>query len=137
MMFDKFCIEKILAGEKTVTRRIKRNERRPAIPGHIHKLKVDRTKNTFGTIEIIDCKPELLYRGSISRIEARREGFSGPNEYFEYFNKINNMKLKRNHYLFVWRIEFRLKLEKCEDCDKFYDCDNDFSINQLVKCYSE
>ena len=32
MMFDKYCINKILAGEKNVTRRIPKG-RRPAVPG--------------------------------------------------------------------------------------------------------
>ena len=37
-MFDKYCIEKILAGGKTVTRRLPKGKR-PAVPGKSINLK--------------------------------------------------------------------------------------------------
>lgn len=137
MMFDKYCVDKILAGEKTVTRRIRRNERRPAKPGNTHKLKIDRTKKTFGEIEIIKCEPELLSYNKMDRIEAIKEGFNSAEEYIKYFNRINKTNLTKENWIPVWRVEFRLSLSKCNDCDRLYDCDNDFSINKLVECYSK
>ena len=51
---------KILNKEKTVTRRLINlgNPRRPAVPGHIHKIKIDRTKKTYGEIFILSCTQE-------------------------------------------------------------------------------
>lgn len=137
MMFDKYCVDKILAGEKTVTRRIRRSERRPAIPGHTHKLKIDRTQKTFGEIEIVKCEPELLSYDKMDKIEAIKEGFNSVEEYIKYFNKINKTNLTKENCIPVWRIRFRLNLSKCEDCDKFYDCDSYFNMNQLIECYSK
>ena len=51
-MFDEYTLKQILAGRKTVTRRLRKNNNRPAIPKTIHKLKIDRTQNTYGYIYI-------------------------------------------------------------------------------------
>lgn len=104
MMFDKFCIEKILNGEKTVTRRLPHG-RRPAIPGKIHKLKADRTKKTYGLILIEDCYLELIKE--IDDEEAKKEGFSSRKEYIDYFMDINNIDIL-NDYDLVWRVSFTL-----------------------------
>lgn len=104
MMFDKYCIEKILEGKKTVTRRIPHG-RRPAVPGKIHKLKIDRTQKTFGLILILECELDLVQ--NIDDKEAQREGFSSRQEYIEYFMDINNIDILSDYDL-IWRIEFEL-----------------------------
>lgn len=106
MMFDMFCVEKILAKEKTVTRRIASNlNRRPAVPGHIHKLKVDRTPKTYGRIRITDCSLDFV--GDIDDKEAIKEGFSSRREYIDYFMDTNNIDML-NDYDLLWRVEFEL-----------------------------
>lgn len=104
MMFDKFCIEKILNGEKTVTRRVP-SGRRPAVPGKIHKLKTDRTKKTYGLILITDCY--LDWVGEIDDKEAKKEGFSSRKEYIDYFMDVNDIDIL-SEYDMVWRVRFTL-----------------------------
>lgn len=104
MIFDKFCIDKILSGEKTVTRRMPYG-RRPAIPGKIHKLKIDRTNKTFGLILIKSCDITLVK--DINDKEANKEGFNNRKEYIEYFMDINKLDML-NDYDLIWRVEFEL-----------------------------
>lgn len=104
MMFDMYCIEKILAGEKTVTRRLPRGKR-PAVPGKIHKLKVDRTEKTFGSILITDCYLSLI--ADIDDREAKKEGFNSRQEYIDYFMDVNDIDILSDYDL-VWRVEFEL-----------------------------
>lgn len=104
MMFDKYCIEKILDGEKTVTRRLPKGKR-PAVPGKIHKLKIDRTKKTYGSILIKDCYLGLI--ADIDEKEAKKEGFSSRKEYIDYFMDINDIDILSDYDL-VWVVEFEL-----------------------------
>lgn len=104
MMFDKYCVDKILNGEKTVTRRIA-GGRRPAIPGKIHKLKTDRTPKVYGKIFIKNC--ELTLVADITDKEAILEGFNNRKEYINYFMDINNIDILSD-YDFLWRVEFEL-----------------------------
>ena len=104
MMFDKFCIEKILDGEKTVTRRLPKG-RQPARVGRIHKLKIDRTKKTFGLILITDCYLSLVKE--IDDKEAQKEGFKSRKEYIDYFMEVNNIDMLSDYDL-LWRVEFEL-----------------------------
>ena len=106
MMFDKFCVDKILAGEQTVTRRLPKG-RQPAIPGKIHKLKIDRTKDVYGLILITDCYLGRI--GDIDEKEAKKEGFSSRQEYIDYFMDINNIDILLDYDL-VWVVEFELLL---------------------------
>ena len=106
MMFDKLCVDKILAGEKTVTRRLPKG-RQPAIPGKIHKLKIDRTKDVYGLILITDCYLEQI--GEVDDKEAKREGFSSREEYIDYFMDVNNIDIL-SYYDLVWVVEFELLL---------------------------
>lgn len=101
MMFDKLCVDLIKSGKKTVTRRIKKSDRRPAKPGTIHKLKIDRTKDVYGYIFIHKCvkKP---YIWTITNEDAQREGFNSALEFLEYWESINkNYKGEK-----IWLIEF-------------------------------
>lgn len=102
MMFDVYCISQILAGKKDITRRMP-NGKRPAVPGHIHKLKVDRTKNTYGLILIEDCRIEKL--SQLTDEEARREGFNDKEHYMNYFRHLNGDVADDE---LVWKIKFEL-----------------------------
>lgn len=102
MMFDVFCLSQILSGRKDVTRRIP-SGKRPAVPGHIHKLKIDRTKKTYGLILIEDCRLEKL--GDLTDEEARREGFNCKEHYLKYFKHLNG---DVNPDELVWRVQFEL-----------------------------
>lgn len=106
MLFDKFCIEKILSGQKDVTRRIPCG-RRPAVPGKIHKLKTNRTKKTYGLILIEEC--ELTLVKDIDDKEAKREGFNTRQEYIDYFMEVNNIDILTEYDL-LWRIKFEVLL---------------------------
>ena len=102
MMFDVYCVSQILAGNKDVTRRMPYGKR-PAVPGHIHKLKIDRTKNTYGLILIEDCRIERL--SQLTDEEARREGFNDKEHYMNYFRHLNGNVADDE---LVWRIKFEL-----------------------------
>lgn len=104
MMFDKFCIDKIISGEKTVTRRLL-SKKRPAIPGKVHKLKRNRTPKTYGFILIKECDISLV--GDITEEEAHKEGFDSRKEYIDYFMDINNIDILSDYDL-LWRVEFEL-----------------------------
>ena len=102
MMFDVYCVSQILAGNKDVTRRMATGKR-PAIPGHIHKLKIDRTKNTYGLILIEDCRLERL--NQLTDTEAHREGFNNKEHYINYFKHLNGDVADDE---LIWRIQFEL-----------------------------
>lgn len=104
MIFDEYCVNKILNDKKTVTRRIP-NGRRPAVPGKIHKLKIDRTKKTFGFILIKDCYLDFVK--DIDDNEVKKEGFESRQEYIEYFMDINDIDIL-NDWDLLWRVEFEL-----------------------------
>lgn len=48
MIFDEDTMTRIHYEIKTETRRLYNPNRRPAVPGHTHKIKIDRTPNTWG-----------------------------------------------------------------------------------------
>lgn len=102
MMFDVYTVSQILSGNKSVTRRIP-SGKRPAVPGKIHKLKVDRTKNTYGSILINDCRIEKL--SDLTEEEAIREGFNSKEHYMNYFRHLNG-NVEEDQL--VWRVEFEL-----------------------------
>ena len=77
-MFDELTKDLIVTGRKTVTRRLRKNDKRPAIPGTFHKLKIDRTPKTYGYIYIISCKKGHL--GSLTSYDAILEGFNSKRE---------------------------------------------------------
>lgn len=83
MMFDKKTKNLICNGLKVVTRRKFNPNKRPAIPGAVHKIKIDRTKKVYGEIEIIACYPQKF--GDITEDDAHYEGFNSLWEYKKYF----------------------------------------------------
>ena len=101
-MFDEFTKNKILSGEKTVTRRLVRNNKRPAIPGSVHKIKIDRSSKTYGYIEIKSVYQELL--GDLKSSDAKKEGFDSIWQYFDYFFRVNNVNSLN---VAVWVVEFK------------------------------
>ena len=104
MMFDIYTVSQILSGDKYVTRRmVKVNNKRPAVPGHIHKLKIDRTNKCYGSILINSCDIERL--SDLTEEEAIREGFNSKEHYLKYFRHLNGNIDDDVH---VWRIEFEL-----------------------------
>lgn len=102
MMFDKLCIEKIYNDGKWQTRRRFNPSRRPAVPGAIHKLKIDRTKNDYGLIEI--HKIWIQKFGDISESDVKAEGFDSISEYKKYFQSVNG---QHNPDDLIWVVEFR------------------------------
>lgn len=102
MMFDVYTVSQILAGNKTVTRRMN-NGKRPAVPGKIHKLKIDRTQNTYGLILINSC--DIVRLGDLTDEEAVREGFNDKQHYMNYFYHLNGNVSDDE---LIWRISFEL-----------------------------
>lgn len=150
MMFDKLCVDKIIKREKTVTRRLINlgSPKRPARPGSIHKLKIDRTKKTFGDILILSCTQEQIK--NIDDEEAIKEGFESRKEYIDYFMDVNKLEIL-NDEDWVWRVEFafiedELDLER-QECiqsvpqrfrEDAYDCleyCEDFKTLNKAWCY--
>lgn len=103
MMFDKRTLIMILNGRKTQTRRLRKNNNRPAIPNNIHKLKIDRTPKTYGYIKIISCEKSVF--GNITEQDAKEEGFKSVREYVKYFTEVNGKVTKDTP---IWIIKFEL-----------------------------
>ena len=101
-MFDELTKNLIVSGRKTVTRRLRKNEKRPAKPNKIIKLKIDRTKNTFGYLQIISCEKDYL--GNLKSIDAIKEGFNSKQEYLDYFKKVNGTNYYKTP---IWVITFK------------------------------
>lgn len=101
MMFDNLCVDLIKSGKKTATRRIKRNDRRPAKPGTIHKLKIDRTKDVYGYIFIHKCEAKP-YIWILDDEDAKREGFDTAFEFLNYWESVN----KDYKGEWIWVVEF-------------------------------
>lgn len=104
MMFDEKTKNKIHYGWKIVTRRLYNPQRRPAIPGTTHKIKIDRTKKVYGEIDIIDCYPQKF--GRMTETDAHLEGFDSLEEYKQYFYKVNGYVDDED---LVWVVDFRVK----------------------------
>lgn len=102
MMFDEDTKDMIHEGSKDVTRRLYNPNRRPAIPGNKHKIKIDRTKMVYGEIEILSCTPQRW--GDLTEEDAHREGFSSRARYREYFYATNGFITDDD---LVWVIEFK------------------------------
>ena len=111
MMFDQTTIKAIQEGKKTVTRRLLRKDgKRPATVGRIQTIKVDRTKNRYGKIKILDVRQEPL-RDIIKPGEAQKEGFESVEEYLDYFTIVN---CTNDWDKMVWRIEFEVVENPCD-----------------------
>ena len=103
MMFDEQTKDLIIARRKTQTRRLRKNETRPAIPNTVHKLKIDRSPKTYGYIRIISCEKATFK--DIRKSDILKEGFHSLKEYMDYFSTKNG---KINPNTPIWIINFRL-----------------------------
>lgn len=111
MMFDATTVKKIQEEKKTVTRRLLRKDgKRPATVGRIQTIKVDRTKNRYGKIKILDVRQEPL-RDIIKPGEVQKEGFESVAEYLNYFTIVN---CTNDWDKTVWRIEFEVVENPCD-----------------------
>jgi hypothetical protein len=104
--------EKVMAGEKTVTRRAVSSN--PRSPWWREKcgLKVDHTyavcpgrgKNAIGRVRIVDVQQVHLGQG-LTTAEAQREGFANRGEFKAAWSAINGGYSDGD---LVWRVEFRV-----------------------------
>ena len=101
MMFDVYTVSQILAGNKTVTRRMP-GKRVPAVEGKVHRLKIDRTEKAYGLILINSVTIEPL--SNVTDDEAIKEGFNNRRHYLNYFKHLNGDVDEENQL--VWRISF-------------------------------
>ena len=102
----------VMAGEKTVTRRLTSpNPRSPWFAGSC-SLRVGkdyavcpgRGKNAIGRVVVRDVTKQRL--GALSREEARREGFASPMDFHRAFAAINPNRYDPDEL--VWRVEFEV-----------------------------
>ena len=102
MMFDKLTVSKIIKRRKTVTRRLRKNDKSPAKIGNIHKLKIDRTPKGYGYIQIENVYPSTF--GELTLTDALKEGFDSIQEYQKYFLKVNGTIHPNTP---IWVVEFK------------------------------
>lgn len=117
MIFKPVLIEKILSGEKTVTRRpVKmRGEQCHYEVGKIYAIQPGMARVSVGRVRVITAAPVLL--DPITDDEAHLEGFPDANAFKLYWiNLYGNLKAPEG----VWRIEFELVEQThaiCTCCD--------------------
>lgn len=80
MIFGMELIDKVLEGDKTVTRR-----KHPSkyTPGQYLKIQPGMARRSVGTIYIVSVTPVWLEE--MSEAEARLEGFDNAEEFYEYW----------------------------------------------------
>lgn len=109
MIFRRELAERVLAGEKTVTRRLcSENPRSPwwrercAYPeGKVFTVNPGRGVERIGEARVVKCERQWL--GFLSDDEARAEGFADAAAFQAGFEAING---RYNPTVLVWRIEF-------------------------------
>jgi hypothetical protein len=124
MNFRPELADKVMAGEKTVTRRVVSDNRWS--PWYVDQcsLKVGRDyavcpgrgKNAIGRVRIKDVRREPL--GHLSDEEARREGFATAADFEAAFRAINGIYADN---LLVWRVEFEVMGCICDVRGPDYD----------------
>ncbi len=85
MIFKPEMVEKILAGEKTATRRPAKGQRRYSV-GREYAVQPGRGKKAVGRIRIVVTVRERLDR--ILTCEAIEEGFESREAFFAYWRKL-------------------------------------------------
>lgn len=111
MNFKPELAEKVMAGEKTVTRRLVSSNARSPWAYNGCKLKLGRDyavcpgrgKNAIGRVRITSLL--LVQLGHLDGKEAQREGFETPAEFESVFAGING---RYNPKAWVWRVEFEV-----------------------------
>lgn len=108
MNFRPDLAAKVMAGEKTVTRRCMRdNPRSPwfrdgckIVEGRSYAVCPGRGKDAIGRVRVTSVRWTLL--GNIDDEEARREGFNDRQDFVEGWKAINGIFGEQA----VWRVEF-------------------------------
>lgn len=111
MNFQPELAEKVMAGEKTVTRRVASDN--PRSPWYRHRCALQvgrdyavcpgRGKHAIGRVRILSARVGPL--GWLTEAEARAEGFSSAMAFAEAFADING---KYRDNTLVWRVEFEV-----------------------------
>jgi hypothetical protein len=109
---------KVMAGEKTVTRRlVSDNPRSPwwcekcgLVVGNDYAVCPGRGKHAIGRIEV--TRVDRMRLGWISHAESLREGFGSRSEFYTAWDAINGAHDVRT---LVWRVEFRVADERRTD----------------------
>jgi hypothetical protein len=110
MIFKPDLAQKVLAGEKTVTRRIcSQNPRSPwwrercaLEPGHDYAVQPGRGQAAIGRVRVLAVQRELLSMRSLSLHDALAEGFESVSRFRAAWEQINPKAVEAE----VWRIEF-------------------------------
>ncbi len=110
MNFRPELAEKVMRGEKTVTRRLTSDNPRSPWSAKECGLKVGRTyavcpgrgKHAIGRARIVGVRMEML--GNITDDDVSREGFPSIEAFFEAWRAINGPL--SNGWDSVWRVEF-------------------------------
>ncbi len=108
MIFGPEMADKVLAGEKTETRRRGRGDQ-PCryLPGRTYAVQRGRGMRSEGRIRIVSVRREPLWR--IDEDGARREGFEDPIAFFRYWARLHGaIQLQER----VWVIRFELEPAK-------------------------
>lgn len=109
MIFKPEMVEKILSGEKTVTRRpLKQLDRYQ--PGRDYAVQPGRGKHAVARIRVTFVHEDRL--GSITEDDARREGFLSSEAFFDYWDRLYGFV---DYDQAVTRIAFRLLPREGED----------------------
>jgi hypothetical protein len=111
MNFQPELAEKVLRGEKTVTRRLANdNPRSPWYvwgcslrAGQDYAVCPGRGKHAICRVEVVGTIRQPL--GELSNAEARLEGFVDKREFREVWERING---SYDPGILVWRVEFKL-----------------------------
>jgi hypothetical protein len=109
MIFKRELAEKVVAGEKTVTRRAcSENPRSPwwrerctYQPGKVFTVNPGRGVARIGEARVVKC--ERMRLGYLTDAEARAEGVENATVFREVFEAING---SYDPDLMVWRVEF-------------------------------
>lgn len=112
MNFRPDLAAKVMAGEKTVTRRLMSDnprspwfrERCALVPGRDYAVCPGRGKNAIGRITVTATMSEPL--GWLDDAEARREGFDDAHGFVAAFQEINRGKYDPD--ALVWRVAFEV-----------------------------
>lgn len=115
MIFSPDLAEKVIAGQKTVTR-CPRTGTNPSgepggwidepcryKPGKTYAVQPGRGKRAIGRIRVLDVRPELMT--DLDDDEARKEGFKNTREFVAKWLAIYG---KGSWLDIVWRIEFEV-----------------------------
>lgn len=111
MNFKPELAAKVMAGEKTVTRRlVSDNPRSPWYwnncglrPGLSYAVCPGRGKHQIGRVRVLSTRRQVL--GYVSHDEAQAEGFGNASEFVDVFAAING---NYDPNMIVWRVEFKV-----------------------------